>query len=59
MFKEIVTDDGAALQATIAFFITFSVFALIIIRAWRVRRDDDDRVANLPLEGDSETSHTH
>ncbi|MBT8037030.1 MAG: hypothetical protein KJO21_05755 [Verrucomicrobiae bacterium] len=58
MFKEIVTDEGAALQAGVAFFITFSVFFLIMFRAWRVRRDDD-HVANLPLEGDSETSHTH
>lgn len=59
MFKEIVTDKGAVLQASVAFFVTFSVFFLIMIRAWRVRRADDDRVANLPLEDDSETSHTH
>ncbi len=58
MFKDIVTDDGAALQASVAFFVTFSVFLLIIIRAWRARRDDD-HVAHLPLEEDSETSHTH
>lgn len=58
MFKDIVTDDGAVLQASVAFFVTFSVFLLIIIRAWRARRDDD-RVAHLPLEEDSETSHTH
>ncbi len=58
MFKGIVTDEGAALQAGVAFFLTFSVFLLIIIRAWRARRDDD-RVAHLPLDDDSETSHTH
>ena len=54
MFKDIVTDEGAVIQAGVAFFVTFSVFLLIIIRAWRVRREDD-HVANLPLEGDSET----
>ncbi|MCP5536477.1 MAG: hypothetical protein H7A51_09630 [Akkermansiaceae bacterium] len=59
MFKAIVTDEGAVVQASVAFFLTFSVFFLIMIRAWRVRRVDDDRVANLPLEDDSETSHTH
>lgn len=59
MFKEIITAEGAALQAGVAFFVTFSVFFLIMIRAWHVHRDSDDHVANLPLEGDSETSHTH
>jgi len=59
MFKDIITSEGAAVQAAVAFFVTFSVFFLIMIRAWSVRRTDDDRVANLPLEDDSETSHTH
>ncbi len=59
MFKDIITAEGAALQAGVAFFVTFSVFFLIMIRAWSVHREDDDRVANLPLEDDSETSHTH
>ncbi len=56
MFKNIVTDSNAALQAIIAFTVTFSVFFLIMLRAWFVRKSDDDRVANLPLEDDSATS---
>lgn len=59
MFKDIVTSEGATLQAAVAFFVTFSVFLLIMIRAWRMRRENDDHVANLPLESDSETSHNH
>ena len=56
MFKDIVTDEGAVIQAAVAFFLTFFVFFLIMLRAWRIRRKDDDRVANLPLENDSVTS---
>ncbi len=59
MFKEIVTAEGAAIQAGVAFFVTFSVFFLIMFRAWHAHRDSDDRVANLPLEDDSDTTHTH
>ena len=57
MLKNIVPDDGAALQALVAFIITFAVFSLIMLRAWRMRIDDSDKMSRLPLEGDSENNH--
>ncbi len=59
MFKYITVDNGAFVQALIAFIVTFSVFALVMFRAWRMRSDESDHVANLPLNHDSETEHTH
>ncbi len=56
MIKNIIPDSNAAFQAIIAFFVTFSVFFLIMLRAWFVKKSDDDRVAHLPLEDDSATS---
>ncbi len=58
MFKNIVPDDGAALQALVAFIITFAVFSMIMLRAWHMRREDSDHMSSLPLEDDSETHHT-
>ena len=54
MLKNIVPDDGAALQAIVAFIITFAVFSLIMLRAWRMRSEDSEKMSRLPLEGDSE-----
>ena len=59
MFKNIIPDDSAALQAFVAFVITFAVFALIMIRAWHMRMDDSDKMSRLPLEGDSENNHSN
>lgn len=58
MLKNIVPDDGAALQALVAFIITFAVFSLIMLRAWHMRREDSERMSSLPLEGDSENHPT-
>jgi len=59
MFKSIILDHGAAAQAIVAFVITSSVFGLIILRTWRMKKEDSAHLANLPLDSDSETSHTH
>lgn len=54
MPKNIIPDDGAALQALVAFIITFSVFALIMLRAWFMHREDSEHMSALPLDRDSE-----
>lgn len=54
MLKNIVPDDSAALQALVAFIITFAVFSLVMLRAWRMRKSDSEKMSRLPLEGDSE-----
>ena len=59
MFKSIILDHGAAALAILAFAITASVFGLIILRTWRMKKEDSAHLSNLPLDGDSETPHTH
>jgi len=59
MFKSIILDHGAAAQAILAFFITASVFGLIILRTWRMKKEDSLHLANLPLDDDSKKQHTH
>jgi hypothetical protein len=59
MFKSIILDHGAAAQAILAFAITSSVFGLIILRTWRMKKEDSLHLANLPLDDDSEKQHTH
>ena len=59
MFKSIILDHGATAQAILAFAITSSVFGLIILRTWRMKKEDSLHLANLPLDDDSESPHTH
>lgn len=59
IFKDIVLDSGGRTQGLVAFFLSFIVFSFIMVRAWRSRRDDEDHVTHLPLNNDSETSHTN
>ena len=54
MFKYITIDHGAFLQGLIAFVITASVFALVMHRAWRMRGEESDHLANLPLDQDTQ-----
>ncbi|NWK56728.1 hypothetical protein HW115_13980 [Verrucomicrobiaceae bacterium N1E253] len=58
IFKDIVLDSGGKTQGLVAFFLSFIVFSFIMVRAWRARRDDEKHVASLPLNNDTETSHT-
>ncbi len=58
MFKDIVPDDGAALQALVAFIITFAVFSIIIFRAWHMRSEEATRMSSLPLDDEPKTNHT-
>lgn len=58
IFKDIVIDRDGVAQGLIAFILSFAIFSFVMVRAWRARRDDEDHVANLPLDNDSENSHT-
>lgn len=53
MFKYIVIDNGALFQALLAFVLTFSVFLIIMLRAWKMRSSEADHLASLPLDNDS------
>lgn len=54
MFKYIILDNGGQLQGLVAFIISFSIFGYIMLRAWKMRKEEADHLANLPLENDSE-----
>lgn len=58
MFKQIVIDDQATLQAIVAFVITTSVFAVIMLKAWRMRHEDAEHLSQLPLDNTPETHHS-
>lgn len=58
MFKNILLDNHALIQGTVAFFLSFTIFGYIMVKAWRMRREDASHLASLPLDNDTETSHT-
>lgn len=55
MPKNIIVDNLAFLQALAAFILTFSIFLVIMIRAWKMRQGESDHMANLPLNDDDDT----
>jgi len=54
LFKNIVLDHGGQLQGAVAFLLSFSIFGYIMLRAWKMRKDEADHLASLPLENDSD-----
>jgi hypothetical protein len=58
MFKHIIIDNHALIQGLVAFILSFTIFAYIMVKAWRMRKEDATHLANLPLDTDTETSHT-
>ena len=50
MFKRILVEDWALVIPVISFFIFASVFALVTIRALRLRKPERERLAAMPLE---------
>jgi len=55
MPKNIIVDNHAMWQALAAFIVTFSVFVVIMIRAWKMRQRESDHMSSLPL-GDDDAS---
>ena len=54
LFKNIVLDNGGQLQGAVAFLLSFSIFGYIMLRAWKMRKDEADHLASLPLDNDSD-----
>ena len=50
MWKRIAYEDWMPVITALAFFITFTAFLIFTIRAIRLRREERDRLAALPLE---------
>ena len=63
MPKNIIVDNQAFWQALAAFILTFSVFVVIMVRAWKMRKGESDHMSSLPLDDDDsdttqQPSHT-
>lgn len=54
MFKRIIYDEWTNIVPMIAFAVTFTIFVVTTIRALRIRPDERERLAKLPLQEDSD-----
>lgn len=52
MFKRIIYDDWTSMVPLISFWLTFSVFLAITVRAMLLKRKTVQHIAHLPLEDD-------
>lgn len=56
MFKRIFYDDWTTIVPVIAFIVTFTVFAVAIVRSIRMKKSTREHLSNLPLEDDDTES---
>ena len=52
MFKRLTFDNGHTTLAIVAFVLTAAVFAVAVWRALRLKPEEKDHLAHLPLEND-------
>lgn len=50
MFKRVFVEEWAHIIPFISFFIFFTVFVFVTIRAMRLGKSESTRLANMPLE---------
>ncbi len=56
MFKRLILDDAMAMFTFIAFLVTASIFLAFLWRALRMKREQVDHFAKLPLESENHSS---
>lgn len=56
MFKRIIYDEWTTIVPLISFWFTFSVFLIICIRAFLLKKDTVNHMGCLPLEEDSSSN---
>ena len=54
MFRRVFVDDWAHIIPIVSFFIFFTVFVFVTIRAIRLGKSERNRLAALPLEDKSQ-----
>lgn len=54
MFKRVLVEDWADIVPIVSFFIFFTVFVFVTLRAIRLGRTERNRLAALPLEENSQ-----
>lgn len=59
MPKNIIVDNAALWQALAAFTLTFSIFVVIMVRAWKMRKNESDHMSSLPLDDDDTDAISH
>lgn len=57
MFKRILHEEWADIVPIIAFFFTFTIFVVAIVRSVRMKKATREHLSSLPLEDDSTTTH--
>jgi len=58
MFKRVFVEEWAHIIPFISFFIFFTVFIFITIRAMRLGKNERTRLAQMPLEDNSDNSQS-
>jgi len=58
MFKRVIVEDWAYVVPIIAFFIFFTVFVAVTIRAMWMKEPERNRLASMPLEENAENPHS-
>jgi len=56
MFKRVFVEEWAHIIPFVSFFIFFTVFIFITIRAMRLGKNERTRLAQMPLEDNSDNS---
>lgn len=56
MFKRVFVEEWAHIIPFISFFIFFTVFIFITIRAMRLGKSERSRLAQMPLEDNSDNN---
>ena len=59
MFKRLEIETWLDFVPFVAFFLTFAVFLILSIRALRLRSDEAEHMASLPLDGNPNTTKNH
>lgn len=54
MFKRVLVEDWATIVPIVSFFIFFTVFIFVTLRAIRLGKSERSRLAALPLEEHSQ-----
>ena len=52
MIRRVLFEEWQMTITLIAFFLTFATFTYFVVRALRMRKQERDRLSNLPLEKD-------
>jgi hypothetical protein len=58
MFKRVIVEDWAFIIPIISFFVFFTVFLAVTVRAMWMKQSERDRLASMPLEENAENPHS-